>query len=140
MPCLCVKLKQKDNLQVFTGHQHTFEKNLLKCDWSADGKKVCLSISSATVAVQRLLWPTCMSLNMAAAMDNMHIPSRLGCVQVTAGSGDKMVYVWDVASRHLLYKLPGHTGSVNETAFHPNEPIIGSAASDKNIYLGELTE
>jgi Prp8 binding protein len=84
--------------KVFTGHQHTFEKNLLKCDWSADGKKV------------------------------------------TAGSGDKMVYVWDVASRHLLYKLPGHTGSVNETAFHPNEPIIGSAASDKNIYLGELTE
>jgi WD40 repeat protein len=64
----------------------------------------------------------------------------LGCMQVTAGSGDKMVYVWDVASRHLLYKLPGHTGSVNETAFHPNEPIIGSAASDKNIFLGELTE
>lgn len=64
----------------------------------------------------------------------------LECVQVTAGSGDKMVYVWDVASRHLLYKLPGHTGSVNETAFHPNEPIIGSAASDKNIFLGELTE
>jgi Prp8 binding protein len=70
------------------------------------------------------------------------IPSKSTCwgLQVTAGSGDKMVYVWDVASRHLLYKLPGHTGSVNETVFHPNEPIIGSAASDKNIYLGELTQ
>jgi WD40 repeat protein len=29
-----------NTLQVFTGHQHTFEKNLLKCDWSADGNKV----------------------------------------------------------------------------------------------------
>lgn len=25
-----------------------------------------------------------------------------------------MVYIWDAASRHLLYKLPGHSGSVNE--------------------------
>jgi len=28
------------SLQVFTGHQHNFEKNLLKCDWSPDGTKV----------------------------------------------------------------------------------------------------
>ena len=28
--------------KVFTGHQHNFEKNLLKCDWSPDGSKVCL--------------------------------------------------------------------------------------------------
>lgn len=82
--------------KVFTGHQHNFEKNLLKCDWSPDGTKV------------------------------------------TAGSADRMVYIWDAASRHLLYKLPGHTGSVNEAVFHPDEPIIASCSSDKQIFLGEL--
>ena len=60
-------------------------------------------------------------------------------LQVTAGSADRMVNIWDAATRQLLYKLPGHTGSVNEAVFHPNEPVIGSAASDKNIYLGELS-
>ena len=49
-----------------------------------------------------------------------------------------MVYIWDAATRRMLYKLPGHTGSVNEAVFHPREPIIGSAGSDKQIYLGEL--
>ena len=49
-----------------------------------------------------------------------------------------MVYIWDAASRALLYQLPGHSGSVNETAFHPSEPIILSAGSDKQLYLGEL--
>ena len=29
-------------------------------------------------------------------------------------------------------------GSVNEVDFHPNEPVIGSAGSDKLIFLGEL--
>lgn len=58
--------------------------------------------------------------------------------RVTAGSGDSFVYVWDVAGSKLEYKLPGHRGSVNEVAFHPKEPIIGSASSDKTIYLGEL--
>ena len=52
---------------------------------------------------------------------------------MTAGSADRMVYIWDTASRGLLYKLPGHTGSVNEAHFHPNQPIIGSASSDKTV-------
>ncbi|KAG2437583.1 hypothetical protein HYH02_011223 [Chlamydomonas schloesseri] len=60
--------------------------------------------------------------------------------KVTCGSADRMVYIWDTSSRKLLYKLPGHTGSVNEVVFHPKEPIIGSASSDKTIFLGELTQ
>jgi WD40 repeat protein len=55
--------------------------------------------------------------------------------QVTAGSADRMVYVWEVASRKLLYKLPGHSGSVNEAVFHPKEPIVASAGSDARHML-----
>lgn len=36
---------------------------------------------------------------------------------------DRFVYIWDTTSRRILYKLPGHAGSVNEVAFHPEEPI-----------------
>ncbi|KAK6914476.1 WD40 repeat [Dillenia turbinata] len=64
-------------VKILEGHQHNFEKNLLKCSWSPDGSKV------------------------------------------TAGSSDRMVYIWDTTSRRILYKLPGHTGSVNESVFHP---------------------
>jgi Prp8 binding protein len=57
---------------------------------------------------------------------------------VTCGSSDHVVHIWDVPTMEELYHLPGHAGSVNEVAFHPTEPIIGSAGSDKQIYLGEL--
>ena len=57
---------------------------------------------------------------------------------MTGGSADRMVYVWEFTSRRLLYKLPGHSGSVNEAVFHPQEPIVASAGSDKQIYVGEL--
>lgn len=30
-----------------------------------------------------------------------------------------MVYIWDTHTRALMYKLPGHAGSVNEVVFHP---------------------
>ncbi|XP_015071049.1 U5 small nuclear ribonucleoprotein 40 kDa protein isoform X1 [Solanum pennellii] len=83
-------------VKILEGHQHNFEKNLLKCSWSPDGSKV------------------------------------------TGGSSDRMVYVWDTTSRRILYKLPGHTGCVNECVFHPNEPIVGSCSSDKQMYLGEI--
>jgi len=84
----CVKILQ--------GHQHNFEKNLLRCGWSPDGSKV------------------------------------------TAGSADRFVYVWDTTTRRVLYKLPGHAGSVNEVDFHPTEPILVSGSNDKKIFLGEI--
>ncbi|XP_063951184.1 U5 small nuclear ribonucleoprotein 40 kDa protein-like [Lytechinus pictus] len=83
-------------VKIFQGHQHNFEKNLLRCSWSPDGSKVA------------------------------------------AGSADRHVYVWDTTSRRILYKLPGHVGSVNQIDFHPHEPIILSCSSDKQIYLGEI--
>lgn len=64
-----------------------------------------------------------------------HDMKLVGC-----GSADRYVYVWDADSGSLRYHLPGHTGSVNEVAFHPSEPIVGSCSSDKNIYLGELAD
>eukprot|EP00033_Pygsuia_biforma_P002143 GCRY01002378.1.p1 GENE.GCRY01002378.1~~GCRY01002378.1.p1 ORF type:complete len:345 (+),score=50.83 GCRY01002378.1:175-1209(+) len=83
-------------LKTFRGHQHNFEKNLLRCAWSSDGR------------------------------------------QISAGSADRFVYVWNVNSTKIMYKLPGHKGSVNDVAFHPSEPIIASASSDATAFLGEI--
>eukprot|EP00614_Pseudopedinella_elastica_P003217 CAMPEP_0172591686 /NCGR_PEP_ID=MMETSP1068-20121228/10519_1 /TAXON_ID=35684 /ORGANISM="Pseudopedinella elastica, Strain CCMP716" /LENGTH=326 /DNA_ID=CAMNT_0013388291 /DNA_START=27 /DNA_END=1007 /DNA_ORIENTATION=+ len=57
---------------------------------------------------------------------------------VSCGSSDHVVHIWDVPTGEELYHLPGHAGSVNEVAFHPTEPILGSCGSDKKVYLGEL--
>ena len=35
----------------------------------------------------------------------------------------RFVYVWDTVTQRILYKLPGHLGTVNDVDFHPNEPI-----------------
>jgi len=43
--------------------------------------------------------------------------------KVSAGSSDRFHYIWDTTSRRILYKLPGHNGSVNDIDFHPKEPI-----------------
>lgn len=79
--------------------------------------------------------------------------------KIAAGSGDRSVVVWDVKSGKLLYKLPGHKGTVNDVRFSPNdEPIsefisdaaihlclivtnyatVVSCSSDRNLLLGEL--
>ncbi|KAL9041975.1 MAG: hypothetical protein Q9180_000923 [Flavoplaca navasiana] len=44
--------------------------------------------------------------------------------RIAAGSGDGTAVVWDAQSAKLLYKLPGHRGTVNDVRFAPgNEPI-----------------
>ncbi|MCJ1350265.1 MAG: hypothetical protein MMC33_000246 [Icmadophila ericetorum] len=44
--------------------------------------------------------------------------------KIAAGSGDRSVVVWDVRSGRLLYKLPGHKGTVNDVRFSPSEEPI----------------
>ncbi|XP_018668441.2 U5 small nuclear ribonucleoprotein 40 kDa protein-like [Ciona intestinalis] len=81
---------------LYMGHKHNFEKNLLRCSWSPDDSKIA------------------------------------------AGSSDRDVCVWNATNQQLIYKLPGHDGSVNDVQFHPFQPIVMSCSSDKQIYLGEI--
>uniref|UniRef100_A0A1A9ZFS2 WD_REPEATS_REGION domain-containing protein n=1 Tax=Glossina pallidipes TaxID=7398 RepID=A0A1A9ZFS2_GLOPL len=85
-------------VKIFQGHQHNFEKNLLRCAWSPDGSKI------------------------------------------SAGTADRSVYIWDTTSRRILYKLPAHSGSVNDVDFSSKEPLILSGSSDKTLYLGEIED
>lgn len=62
--------------------QHNFEKQLLRCSWSRDGRRVA------------------------------------------AGSADRTVCVWDAADAKLLYKLPGHQGTVLQV-----RPLARAAAT-----------
>ncbi len=50
--------------------------------------------------------------------------------KIAAGSEDRTVTIWDARTGKLLYKLPGHKGSVNDVRFHPgSEPISESLLS-----------
>ncbi|KRY55248.1 U5 small nuclear ribonucleoprotein 40 kDa protein [Trichinella britovi] len=51
-------------------------------------------------------------------------------MKASSGSADRFVYIWDLNSRRVQYKLPGHFGSVNVTAFHPCEPIVWLSKSN----------
>ncbi|KAJ7223722.1 WD40 repeat-like protein [Mycena rebaudengoi] len=53
------------------------------------------------------------------------------------GGADRMVCVWDVESARVVYKLPGHKGTVTAVDF-PAEPIILTASKDGMMLLGEL--
>jgi len=55
--------------------------------------------------------------------------------KVAAGSGDRTVAIWDVESKKMLYKLPGHRGSVNDVRFSPTESISMSPISPNPLCL-----
>ncbi|KAI9327052.1 CG3436-like protein [Obelidium mucronatum] len=57
---------------------------------------------------------------------------------VAAGSADRSVVVWEVSSKRIVYKLPGHKGCVTEVDWHPTEPILLSSSNDKTLFLGEV--
>jgi len=61
-----------------------------------------------------------------------------GGKRVAVGGADRMVCIWDVESGKILYKLPGHKGTVTSVDFHPKEPIILTGSKDGTMLLGEI--
>jgi Prp8 binding protein len=43
--------------------------------------------------------------------------------RVAVGGADRTVCIWEMESGRVLYKLPGHKGTVTAVDFHPKEPI-----------------
>jgi len=72
-------------------------------------------------------------------MQLLKVAWNLDGTRISGGSADAFVYITDIASRRILYKLPGHAGSVNEVDFHPKEPVVVSCSNDKKIFLGEIS-
>ncbi|EGG07925.1 uncharacterized protein MELLADRAFT_71582 [Melampsora larici-populina 98AG31] len=58
--------------------------------------------------------------------------------RVAVGAADRSLTIWHVNTGNILYKLPGHKGTVTSCDFHPKEPIIASGGVDRQVFLGEL--
>lgn len=59
--------------------------------------------------------------------------------RIATGAGDGTAMVWSNDTGKLLYKLPGHKGTVNCAELSPGgEPVILTGSTDKNLLLGEL--
>jgi len=61
-----------------------------------------------------------------------------GGSRVGLGGSDRTVTIWDVESGKILYKLPGHKGTVMSVDFHPKEPIVLTGSKDGIMLLGEI--
>lgn len=56
--------------------------------------------------------------------------------KIAAGSGDRSVVVWEAKTGKLLYKLPGHKGTVNDVRFSPNDEPISELF--RSVYLNNF--
>lgn len=57
----------------------------------------------------------------------------------SCGSADRLVHLWETARYSEVCAWPGHKASVNEVAFHPTQPVLVSASSDRTIVVGEFS-
>jgi len=57
---------------------------------------------------------------------------------IASASADRTVWIWDAITGAPRFRLPGHKGAVNDVSFHPFEPVIASAGTDKRVIIGEI--
>jgi Prp8 binding protein len=100
-------------LSVLGGHRHGAEKNLLRCSFSPPG------------------------LRIVKGAEDVGSGGRIVSL-VAAGSADRNVHLWNLDTGTPAYVLGGHSASVNCVAFHPFQPVVASASSDRCVLVGEI--
>jgi U4/U6 small nuclear ribonucleoprotein PRP4 len=71
----------------------------------------------------------------------MHSVFRLtpSTVNLATGGADDKVHLWSLASPDKpLRTLGGHLGRINNVAFHPHHPWMGSTSHDKTWILWDI--
>lgn len=65
-----------------------------------------------------------------------------GGQRIAVGGGDRTVTVWEVETGKVLYKLPGHKGTVTGVDCHPRYVIILTRFSirEENSLIGTHSE
>lgn len=58
---------------------------------------------------------------------------------VACGSIDKCVYIWDTATRKIVQRLGGHTGSVTQVSMGDNN-FMASSSNDRTIIVSQLPD
>lgn len=58
--------------------------------------------------------------------------------RVAVGAADSTFTIWDVSTGRLLFKLPGHRGTVTCCDWHPKEPVVLSGGADRQVFMGEI--
>ena len=58
---------------------------------------------------------------------------------VVSGSADRQVCLWEAETGRLVYRLPGHKGTVTCVDMHPTQPIVLSGSIDRTMFLGGLS-
>jgi coatomer subunit beta' len=49
---------------------------------------------------------------------------------LASGSDDKLVKIWDYTNKHCIFTFEGHEENISALCFHPELPILISAAED----------
>ncbi|KAG0006776.1 hypothetical protein BGZ65_003913 [Modicella reniformis] len=108
------------------------------CTYSADGKWFAVGLGSGYISMHETPnWKIIRTLNGHSGTVNSVMFSPEGD-QITSGSDDNTVRLWDANTGDCQQVFIGHSNCVNNVAYSPRGGQVASASDDKTVRLWDV--
>jgi len=115
-----------------------FDREVLLCAFSSDGKSFAVVLSDGAINVYTTSnWERTWIVGGPSDAFSSVAYSPNGD-RIVSGSKDSTVRVWDVATGDCLYIFIGHTRAVYSVVYSPQGNVIASRSDDKTVRLWDL--
>lgn len=112
--------------------------NVRSIQFNPDGKSLILATSALSKGIRFFSLTGGMEIKVLESANTQRIDVSPNAIYLAAAMLDKKIFIWDLRTNTVAFKLIGHTKNCDDVAFSAGGKMLASSSDDNTVILWDI--